>query len=740
MNIKNHIIGLPIIGKKRELKFSIENFIKRNSLYYLKEIIITNKKIILKNIKNQIKLDFITIGFHSFYDKMIYMKINLGIIPNRFNYLKKINLTSIINITNGKLKTKPLRMTKWFGTNYHYFIPEIGNKSFKKKISRPIIYEEIFNIKKNNKKKIKVSIIGPFTFIYLSYIEKKKKKKIIKRILRRYLIIIKKILKIKNFYIQLEENIFYYKIDKKWYFYMGKFYNKLNKNKIFFVTYNCILNNKIINFINKINFLYFHIDAYLNKNKFHLLKKIKTSIISLGIINSSNIWINNFKKSINFINKINKNLLIGTNGSMLMCPYSSEYEKKSNIFNFLSFSIQKIKELIIIKKIFKNGSKKLYIDNLKKNFNLKKIKFNQNKYHSFLKKIKNIKKIRVKKKQIGLGQLPLTTIGSFPQTKSIRKIRLNYKKKKINNEKYFFLLNKFIKKNIKLQIKYSVNAIVNGEVEREDMVEYFCKNYSGFYITKNGWVQSYGTRCLKPAIMYGKAKRIRSNIFPWYNDLNNKYIIKGIITGPITFSKWSFLREDIKKRDIIYNISFCLKKEVEDLYKAGVKIIQIDEPAVKESMPESKKEIKKYLNILKKSFKITCFPVINKKVQIHTHFCYSKLENRDVEIFKKICVDVITIESSKNLDENINFIKKNPIFKKIEIGLGLYDVHSRNVPSVKFLTKQIRKIIKNIKFENIWLNPDCGLKTRNYDQVTRFLKNIILSKNSLLNKVGNLIK
>ncbi|MGX7589424.1 5-methyltetrahydropteroyltriglutamate--homocysteine S-methyltransferase [Candidatus Vidania fulgoroideorum] len=715
--IKTHIIGLPIIGKKRELKFALESYIRKEiSLKKLKKI---NNNIINENIFIQNKYnDVITLGFHFFVDKMIYTMINLGIIPLRFKNFKKIGIKEIIKLYKGYKKKHSLKMLKWFNTNYHYFVPEI-DKNIKKNYKCNLLIEELLNY--NLKKKLKLSIIGPITFCELSNF-KINKKKTLKIIFNRYIELLKKInKKIKINYIQIEEPI----LNKKNYnllinlyeknlFYLFNFIKK-NKIKIFFVYYFNNLSKKIINFVNKFKFNVFHFNY---NNCLGKIKYIKKNIkISLGIIDGDNIWKANYKYLFDKIKKIIKKRKISylsSTCSFLHIPYDKIKEKKK-IYKFISFSIQKIFELFYIKK----------------NINLKKKIIKSPKFSS-IKKIKNFLKIKkisnFKRKKITMSEvnikkkLPYTTIGSFPQTKKLRIKRNLYLKKKIKFKIYKKYIKKYINYNFKIQKKIGLDCFVNGEPERSDMVDFFFKNYSGCYITKNGWVQSYGTRCVKPPIIYGNIKRKRSNINEWYYKRKKTQIIKGIVTGPITMFKWSFVRKDIKISNFIYKIANVISKEIKDLMNLNYNIIQIDEPALKEFLQKYKK--KKYIKTIIYSFNFSCKYIYKKNIQIHTHICYSNIKKCDFKYINKMFVDVVSIESSKNLKKILKVIKNKKLLKKIEIGIGIYDVHSKTIPTINYFYKKIRYIIKNIGYKKIWINPDCGLKTRNYKEIINVLFNI----------------
>ncbi|MGX7589566.1 5-methyltetrahydropteroyltriglutamate--homocysteine S-methyltransferase [Candidatus Vidania fulgoroideorum] len=696
MKVITHVIGLPVIGKNREIKYSIEKYLLEKKKKNFLKILEARKKIINYNYKIQKKLDLITMGNNYICDIVTYTIVNLGIIPKRFKFNNKLGIKEIIKLVKGYNNIKPLKMTKWFNTNYHYFIPEIDS-NIKNNYYCDLLYDELIYFK--NKKKNKFSIIGPNTLIEISNI---KKKKYIKYIFKKYEKLFKKIKKFKIDYIQLEEPIF--KINKKKEKIYKNFLKKIKKKIIFTTYFNDIKKN--LKYINKFKFYSVHFDSFFNNNI-----NIKCKYLSYGLIDGKNIWINEYNNSIKKI-KNNKKVFISGNCSFMHVPYDKSNET-SKIKKFLSFSIQKIKEIIKIKKIIKKKIKfKKNIIIFKKLKKIKKYKIKK-KDKKIIKKIKKKKRKKINMKDIGIKSLPFTTIGSFPQTNKLRSIRKKYYDKKIKFKLYLKFIKKIIKKNLKIQKKFNINITVNGEPERSDMVEFFCRNFKGCLITKYGWVLSYSTRCIKPPIIYGFLKNKRDIISPFYK----KKISKGIITGPVTILKWSYIRYDFKTIDILINISRILKSYIKKFLKKKIKIIQIDEPAVGEFFYENKKNIKNAVI----SFNYCCYNILNKKIQIHTHICYSKLSKIEIKYFKNIFVDVITIEACKNFKKNVL-----NVYKKInsEVGFGLYNVHSNNIPRVKSIIKKIIFLKNLVGIKKIWINPDCGLKTRSYKDILLSLNNI----------------
>ncbi|MGX7576999.1 5-methyltetrahydropteroyltriglutamate--homocysteine S-methyltransferase [Candidatus Vidania fulgoroideorum] len=709
--IKTHVISFPNIGQNRELKFLIESFLISNKTSKDElNLLIGIRKLKRRNLFFQKKLDIITLCNFPYYDRILTINMYLGLIPNRFKF-KNLDFYEYFDLCKGK---KPLRALKWFNVNYHYMVPEFDEnlKYFKK---NNFIFEDLFFLK-NSKSETKFPIIGPLSFILIGDNKNIIKKNLFKNIFKRYYYLIK-LLNNKVDYIQIEEPILSIGKHRFLYKLFSIFYNKIKFKNIIFTTYFKKNSKREIKFFLKFNFRYIHTE-FLNigiKNNF-----------SLGLVDGKNIWKSNYKNLLDKFNKINiKDILISTTCPLDFIPLSVELENLSKtVINWFSFAKEKIIELTEIKKLLIYGKKyKEYLKN--RVCNLSRIYFcNKNKSNLLVKKTYKRKKISVFNNKI-----LTTTIGSFPQTKKTRKIRNNFHKGKISKTFYDKHIKGCIKKNIKFQEKIDLDVLVHGEPERGDMVEFFCENFTGCFITKFGWVQSFGTRTVKPPIIYGNIKRIKNITTKWlkYAKSLTKKPIKGILTGPITIMKWSFIRNDIKEAEISKQIALAIRKEVKDIKKLGINIIQIDEPAFKECMPLRKDLVKKYLNWSIKSFKL-CFYNI-KNVQIHTHICYSNINKFDLEIFSKLDVDVISIESSRYFDNITNLINKKLDF---QFGLGVYDPHISFCPSKKKISSMINKILKLNNFP-IWINPDCGLKTRTWREIKKPLKNIMYVVKKFIN-------
>ncbi|WP_343187790.1 5-methyltetrahydropteroyltriglutamate--homocysteine S-methyltransferase [Buchnera aphidicola (Periphyllus koelreuteriae)] len=749
MTILNHILGFPRIGIDRELKRAQENY--WNNKISKKKLLKIGKKIRIKNLLTQKKmgLNYLSVGDFSWYDHVLNTTMMLGNIPKRFlNNVKKINIDTLFHVARGvshnRESTFPSEMTKWFNTNYHYIVPEFNEYSTFNFSWNQLFLEidEALLIKK----KIKPIILGPMSYLWLGKTTSKNfdRLKLLPKILNIYKYILNYLHEKKIKWIQIDEPILSLNLSQLW---KKKFiysYNFLKgySNKLLTTYFGNISHN--LDIINSIPIEGLHID--LISGKYDLLtfnKNLSNQILlSLGIINGRNIWKSDLLKYFNLINnfkKFRKNIWIGTSCSLLHIPIDINKESQLNkkLKSCFSFAIQKCYELFLLSHALNTGNKSLikkwilplYYKNFLLNFN------NKNKKNLFIKEKKYFRKnnynIRFKKQKnkLNLPIFPITTIGSFPQTKELRKLRLNFKNNIIDKKKYESKIFSIIKKNIKEQEKLNIDVLVHGEPERNDMVEYFGENLNGFLFTNNGWVQSYGSRCVKPPIIVSDVSRIKPITLKWikYAQSLTKKPVKGMLTGPVTIFLWSFSREDISDLTIVNQISLALKDEINDLEKNNINIIQIDEPALREGLPLNDDEKKEYLDWAVNSFKLSISEVKD-TTQIHTHMCYCEFHDI-IQSISELDVDVITIENSRSND-NLLMYFKNFNYNN-SIGPGFYDIHSPNIPSKNTIFRLIKKSLKYISPEKLWINPDCGLKTRTWKEVKKSLYNLVYATQKL---------
>ncbi|PPR43793.1 MAG: 5-methyltetrahydropteroyltriglutamate--homocysteine methyltransferase [Alphaproteobacteria bacterium MarineAlpha6_Bin2] len=751
-------LGYPRIGPNRELKWSLESFWKKeiNETKLLEDISRIKKDNWI--IQKKSGIQHVPSNDFSLYDHVLDTCLVVNAIPDRYKRLK--NKKNFLNLyfamargfQSGSIDIKAMEMTKWFDTNYHYIVPEFKNNQKFKLASTKIIDE--FLEAKSFGILTRPVILGPLSFLYLgkSISNKFNKFNLLSKIIPIYKEIFTKLKKYGAEWIQVDEPILSLDLDKS---FKNKFistYDKLVKQspKILLTSYfaNVYPNYDVLR---KVNVSGIHFDLINLETKY--LTKIlanfpKNKFFSAGIINGRNIWKNNLSKSIEIIKQIRRKInferiMIAPSCSLLHSPIDLNKEDKIdlNIKSWLSFANQKLDEIAFLKKYFNSNllqNSKFLSQNVKANKQRRNSKLihNQkvkNKIKSISSRLLNRKNKYANRQEIqsklNLPLFPTTTIGSFPQTKSVRKARLKFKRKEISKNTYEKFLKSETKKAIKFQEKIGMDVLVHGEFERNDMVEYFGEQLHGFIFTKFGWVQSYGSRCVKPPIIYGDINRNTPMTIKWskYAQSLTKKIVKGMLTGPVTILQWSFVRDDQSRELTCKQIALALREEVLDLEKMGLKIIQIDEPALREGLPLRKSDWNSYLNWAIDSFKIASSSVKD-ETQIHTHMCYGEFDDI-LDSIEKLDADVISIETSRS---NMELLDSFKIYKyPNSIGPGVYDIHSPRVPTINEMKDLLNKAQKYIDKEKLWVNPDCGLKTRGWPEVKQSLKSMVLVAKSL---------
>lgn len=751
MTVINHILGFPRIGSNRELKHAQENY--WSGKISQEELLQIGSNLRLTHWKQQKKLgiDILPVGDFAWYDHVLTTSLLIGNIPKRHQNLDgSVDLNTLFYIARGIAPNKKpvlaAEMTKWFDTNYHYIVPEF-TKGQKFHISWNQLFDEIDEAIKYGYK-IKPIILGPMTYLWLGKIKGTKFNKLdlLRDLLQTYQEIL---LKIKNKgidWVQIDEPILTLELPEEWLEAFQIAYLLLSGySKLLLTTFFESINHNLNTIINlPIDGL--HVDLVDGKYDLSILnEKIPNNwCLSLGVINGRNIWKADLRYWFNIIAplvKNRKNIWIGSSCSLLHSPVDLDIEKNISpeIKNWFSFAIQKCHEL----RLFTTALNSNDIHILDEWTNLLETHAYSNQVHKKIVETRlntisksdcnrtNPYEIRsiLQKKKFSLPILPTTTIGSFPQTDDIRKLRFDYKTGKINFQNYSLHIKQHIKNVITEQEKLDLDVFVHGECERSDMVEYFGEHLNGFVFTDFGWVQSYGSRCVKPPIVVGDVYRSEEITVKWlkYAQSLTKKPVKAMLTGPITILSWSFLREDLPKKIISNQIALALQDEVLDLEKSGIHIIQIDEPALREGLPLRKSDWNEYLSWATESFRLSSSKVQD-TTQIHTHMCYCEFEDI-MHAVVKLDADVITIETARSDMELLNFFKK---FKyPNEIGPGVYDIHSPNIPTVMEIETLLCEAIKYISVDRLWVNPDCGLKTRNWKETKLSLKNMVLAAKNI---------
>ena len=742
-------IGYPRIGPKRELKKVLESYWKGDvDEFELQKTAKELRKNVWKVQKDN-GIDLITSNDFSFYDQILDMICLLGAVPKRYKWSgNNVDLKTYFAMARGSqtkdLDVGALEMTKWFDTNYHYLVPELEkDQTFKISSNKPFDeYEEA----KSFGFETKPVLIGPITFLLLSKsVDGSNTIELLDKVLPVYLEIIKKLNEIGANWIQIDEPIFVKDLDQN---IISKIKNTLNKiksaagnSKILLATYFESIDQKIKEEIFNSNIDCVHLDLVRGKKNFEYIKNSNKNL-SLGVVNGRNIWKSDLTKIIEQLKTIENDIIISSSCPLLHTPYDLDLETKvpEDIKRWLAFSKQKLQELNTLKENINNGKEKEKLA-LNKSDIQDRIQSELIHDEAVKLRIKTIndqvlnrlskyeERAKIQKDIFNLPLYPTTTIGSFPQTKDVRQARAKNRKGELSNQDYEKFLEDKTIETIRQQEDLGIDVIVHGEFERNDMVEYFGENLKGFTFTSSGFVQSYGSRCVKPPIIFGDVSRPNPMTVRWskFAQEQTSSIVKGMLTGPITILQWSFVRDDQPRQTTAEQIAFAIRDEVADLEKNGIRMIQIDEPALREGLPLKRSDWASYLKWSVNAFKISS-AVAKDETQIHTHMCYAEFEDI-IDSIAALDADVISIETSRS---RMELLKTFEQFKyPNEIGPGVYDIHSPRVPKKSEMIELIKKASKQIDPKRLWVNPDCGLKTRGWPETIDALKEMVAAAKEL---------
>ncbi|MCF6310781.1 MAG: 5-methyltetrahydropteroyltriglutamate--homocysteine S-methyltransferase [Sulfurimonas sp.] len=745
---KNYIVGFPRIGEQRELKKVLESFWAKKCNFSEVQKIASELKKRHWNYQKDAGIEYISSNDFSLYDNMLDTAVMLGAIPKRFNNLKNEDL--YFSMARGNKSSFAMEMTKWFNTNYHYIVPELSLDDEYKLNATKILSE--YGEAKELSIKTKINLIGPITFLGLSKrVDRGDIYELYSKIIPIYEELLKEIAKLdENITVQIDEPIFVKDNEVKILSLIKPTYDRLanisaNIN-IVVMTYFEHSNEATKVLVNTpiwgigLDFLY----GEDNLEYLHTVADSNKKLIA-GIVDGRNIWKNNIVNTVQLLEtiakKINKeNIIISSSCSLLHTPIALKYEEKldKQIKNWLSYAIEKLDEVSLISKLFFNDADSL--DKKEKIALYENTEANKSRetsslihdtvVHNRVEKFTKLQRdgeykdrIKLQKEILGYKDLAITTIGSFPQTPEVRKARRDFKNSEISKENYEKQMKDYINDCVAFQEECGIEVLVHGEPERNDMVEYFGEQLKGYAFSQNGWVQSYGSRCVKPPFIYGDISRPKPMTVDWitYAQSKTDKIMKGMLTGPVTILNWSFVRDDMSRDKVSKQIAVALSDEIDDLQKAGIKIIQVDEAAFKEGYPLRDEKIKIYEKWALRDFKISVSSA-KEETQIHTHMCYSEFNNI-IKTIEAMDADVISIETARSGNELLKIFKE--VGYKQEVGPGVYDIHSPRVPSVDEIEQQIKLLLKVLPKKQLWINPDCGLKTRKWEEVKPSLANMV---------------
>lgn len=721
--IKTSNLGFPRLGRKREWKKAIESYwahkIDKAELDQTLTDLHKENLLLQKNYN----LDSIPVGDFSLYDHILDTSLLFNIIPERFQG-REVNDDLLFDIARGNKEHVASALIKWFNTNYHYIVPEWDNvepKVEKNTLLERFKYAQSINVNAHP------VIVGPITFVKLSKGGNQSFEEKVQTLLPLYKEVLESLIHAGAEYIQIDEPILvtddsesYENITKEAYDYFAQ--AGLGE-KLVIQTY---FERVHLKFLSTLPVGGLGLD-FVHDNGYNL-KQIKagdfdsSKTLYAGIIDGRNVWaadIESKKQLIETLQQHTNQLVIQPSSSLLHVPVSLDDETlDESIAEGLSFATEKLDELDALRRLFNNGDSAKY-DELKARYerfqsqSFKNLEYNFDSVPTSRKSPFSVRKQK-QYERLNLPDLP-TTIGSFPQTREVRKYRADWKNHRITDAEYQDFLQNEIARWIKIQEDIGLDVLVHGEFERNDMVEFFGEKLQGFLVTKFGWVQSYGSRAVKPPVIYGDVKwtaplTVKETVYA--QSLTDKPV-KGMLTGPVTILNWSFERVDVPRKVVQDQIALAIDEEVLALEEAGIKVIQVDEPALREGLPLRSEYHEQYLKDAVNSFKLATSSV-HDETQIHTHMCYSQF-GQIIHAIHDLDADVISIETSRSHGDLIKDFED--INYDLGIGLGVYDIHSPRIPTEAEITTAINRSLQQIDRSLFWVNPDCGLKTRKEDEV-----------------------
>ncbi|MCD7450748.1 hypothetical protein HAX54_008385 [Datura stramonium] len=750
----SHIVGYPRMGPKRELKFALESFWDgKSSAEDLKKVSADLRSSIWKQMSDA-GIKYIPSNTFSYYDQVLDTTAMLGAVPSRYNWTGgEIEFSTYFSMARGNASVPAMEMTKWFDTNYHFIVPELGPDVTFSYASHKAV-DEYKEAKGLGVDTVPV-LVGPVSYLLLSKPAKGVEKSF------PLLEVIAELKAAGASWIQFDEPTLVLDLEAHKLEAFTKAYAELESSlsglNVLVETYFADVPAEAFKTLTTLKGVTaFGFDLVRGTKTLDLIKGGFPSgkYLFAGVVDGRNIWANDLAASLGLLQTLEgvvgkDKLVVSTSCSLLHTAVDLVNETKldDEIKSWLAFAAQKVVEVNALAKALSGAKDEAYFSaNAAAQASRKSSPRVTNEavqkasaalQGSDHRRATNVSaRLDAQQKKLNLPILPTTTIGSFPQTVELRRVRREYKAKKISEEEYVKAITEEIKKVVDLQEELDIDVLVHGEPERNDMVEYFGEQLSGFAFTANGWVQSYGSRCVKPPIIYGDVSRPKPMTVFWSSKAQSmtKRPMKGMLTGPVTILNWSFVRNDQPRFETCYQIALAIKDEVEDLEKAGISVIQIDEAALREGLPLRKSEHAFYLNWAVHSFRITNVG-IQDTTQIHTHMCYSNF-NDIIHSIIDMDADVITIENSRS-DEKLLSVFREGVKYGAGIGPGVYDIHSPRIPSTEEIADRVNKMLAVLDTNILWVNPDCGLKTRKYTEVKPALQNMVSAAKAIRTQLAS---
>ncbi|MFL9669361.1 5-methyltetrahydropteroyltriglutamate--homocysteine S-methyltransferase [Variovorax sp. AB1(2024)] len=755
-----HNLGFPRIGARRELKFALESYWKgESSRDALKAL---GAQLRQRHWNDQAGIDLVPVGDFAFYDQVLDMSFTLGNLPERVRGFHGDALDNYFRVARGRSAqgaedhagccggVAAGEMTKWFDTNYHYIVPEFtAQTEFTLDASR--LLEQLAEARAQGVK-AKPVLVGPVTYLSIGKAKDDSEKlALLPRLLQVYAELLETLAAQGVEWVQIDEPLLVTELDADWQHAFNTAYHQLKaaRIKILVATYfGQLQENKYL--AANLPVAGLHVDAVNGRDDIVPLLTMLPAhkVLSLGVINGRNIWKSDLASILDWLEplaaRLGDRLWIAPSCSLLHVPVdlASEQKLDAEVKSWLAFALQKLEELRVLATALRDGrdavkdalaanSAALAARRASPRVNNPAVQAAVAGLSSQLGQREGAYAHRAAKQAafLKLPKFPTTTIGSFPQTAEIRHARSEYKAGRLDDAGYKAAMQAEIARSVREQEALDLDVLVHGEAERNDMVEYFGEQLEGYAFSQFGWVQSYGSRCVKPPILFGDISRPKAMTLEWtrYAQSLTQRPMKGMLTGPVTILNWSFVRDDQPRSASCKQLALAIRQEVLDLEKGGVRVIQIDEAALREGLPLRKSQWQEYLDWAVESFRITANGVRD-ETQIHTHMCYSEF-NDIIASIADMDADVITIETSRSdmelLDAFDDFKYPN------EIGPGVYDIHSPNIPSQEHIVQLMKKAAERVPAERLWVNPDCGLKTRQWAEVLPALANMVAAAKTL---------
>ncbi len=746
--MKTSVIGFPRVGTLRELKFASEK-------YFRHEITAQELTGIAADLRHRhwvtqvaAGIDFVPCNDFSFYDIVLDTAVLLGIVPKRYRELNVSKLDTYFAMARGYQgesgDVKALAMKKWFNTNYHYIVPEIEDDTVISLDCEKLTgeYEEARELGI----KIKPVVIGPYTMLKLCrYVGSKNAEDFADEVAEAYRQLIAECTDKNVEWLQFDEPSLVRDMDDDDKALFHRVYYRVFADrvgcKILLQTYFGDVRDVYEDIIN-MQFAGIGLDFIEGRQTGELINRYGfpgDKVLFAGLVNGKNIWRNHYDKTLKIIRQLRDkkiDVVLSTSCSLLHVPYTLKHETKlsQDYLRFFAFAEEKLTELSELATLAESynyteleayhKNQKLFAGTRDCNSDEVRQRLAAVTEADYVRLPKRSERQALQKKKFGLPELPTTTIGSFPQTKDVKSQRAQLRNGVITEQEYVDFMKSKIKECVKWQEDIGLDVLVHGEYERNDMVEYFGESLGGFLFTEKAWVQSYGTRCVKPPVIWGDVYRKKPITVDWsvYAQSLTDKIMKGMLTGPVTILNWSFPREDISIKDSISQIALAIRDEVLDLEAHGIRMIQIDEAALREKLPLRKSDwYTEYLDFAIPAFRLT-HSGVKAETQIHTHMCYSEFTDI-IPAIDDMGADVITFEASRSDLQILDSLRENNF--ETEVGPGVYDIHSPRVPSVAEIVKAVNVMLTKIDRDKLWINPDCGLKTRGVTETDASLRNMV---------------